>query len=181
MLFSGTWSISKLIGENGPNFKWGVLPLPVDKVNAVMIGVETLVGFKATKYPKQVADFMLWFTSKPILARWAKEVGEIPARHDLLAEGIKYENPKLREVMGVIMKDLNSSLASNQGNWPGNFYRDWVTGGDIAAISNQYSSKRLRYNKDIVNAILGTMSPKQALNDMAKYFDERLAALEASK
>jgi len=175
MFYSGTWMIPELMQKGTVNFNWGVMPLPMDKVNAVMTGPKVILGFKSTKYPKQVADFMLWLTSRPILTQWCQQLGAIPANHNLLEEGIDYGNPNLNSVMKIILTDLNNGTQI-QGNWPANFERDWIV-GDTAVITQTYYPRLVQ---DIVNAISGTMTPQQALNDVAKYFNEQMANLKAS-
>ncbi len=175
MFYSGTWMIPELMQKGSVNFNWGVMPLPVDKVNAVMTGPKVILGFKSTKYPQQVADFMLWLTSKPILTEWCQKLGAIPANHALLEKGVDYGNPELNSVMEIILKDLNEGTKPS-GNWPANFERDWIV-GNTAIITQTYYPRLVQ---DIVNAISGTMTPQQALNDVSKYFNKQMASLKSS-
>lgn len=172
MFYSGTWMIPDLMKKGTVNFNWGVMPLPKDKINAVMTGPKTIIGFKSTKYPKQTADFMLWLTSNKILTEWCQKLGDIPANHALLEKGIDYGNPELNSIMEIILKDLDNGTKPD-GNWPTNFENDWIV-GNTAVITQTYYPRLVQ---DIANAVSGTMSSQQALNDVAKYFDEQMTNL----
>lgn len=70
------------------NFKWGVLPMPMDKIRSTNPGGTFVMGFKDGKNSAEGAKFIKWLTSKEINGQLSKESNILSARRDL--QDLKY-------------------------------------------------------------------------------------------
>ena len=92
MHLSGSWELGRLQKEIGNSFDWIVAPNPCGPAACSgMPGGASLVAFKQTKSPKEVARFLDWLASEPVYAEYMALTANIPAHAGLQQHGgIKY-------------------------------------------------------------------------------------------
>ena len=129
------------------NFKWGVLPMPMDKIRSTNPGGTFVMGFKDAKNSAEGAKFIKWFTSKEIAAQYSKDFVSMSPRKDL--QDIKYGS--FDDEYVIFHNDLKISPS--------------VTGRDGA---NPAMAKINTYVREqIVKMLLDQQTAKQALENIA--------------
>jgi ABC-type sugar transport system permease subunit/ABC-type glycerol-3-phosphate transport system substrate-binding protein len=106
MFISGPWMLSQ-IEEKAPGLKgrWGVAPLPGEKVSSSYLGGCNLVLFKSTRNPGLAWEFMRFVTSKETELKWYRTTGDLPSRPDAWSDAALSANPSLQ----AFRKQLDSA------------------------------------------------------------------------
>jgi alpha-1,4-digalacturonate transport system substrate-binding protein len=125
------------------NFKWGVLPMPMDKIRSTNPGGTFLMGFKEAKNPAEGAKFIKWLTSKEIAAQYAKDFTAMSPRRDL--QDLKYG--AFDDEYAIFRNDLKVSPSA--------------TGQDGANPAMAKINTFVR--EQIVKMLLDQQTPKQTL------------------
>jgi alpha-1,4-digalacturonate transport system substrate-binding protein len=129
------------------NFKWGVLPMPMDRIRSTNPGGTFIMGFRDGKNATEGAKFIKWFTSKDVAAQYAREFVAMSPRRDL--QDLKYG--AFDDEYVIFRNDLKISPS--------------VTGRDGA---NPAMAKINTYVREqIVKMLLDQQTPKQALEAIA--------------
>lgn len=129
------------------NFKWGVLPMPMDRIRSTNPGGTFIMGFRDGKNSAEGAKFIKWFTSKDVAAQYAKEFVAMSPRRDL--QDLKYGS--FDDEYVIFRNDLKVSPS--------------VTGRDGA---NPAMAKINTYVREqIVKMLLDQQTPKQTLEAIA--------------
>jgi multiple sugar transport system substrate-binding protein len=131
-------------------FDWGMAPLLQNrKPGALVYGTNTVILSRARPAQRQAAwEFIKWFTSPEITARWALATGYVPVRRSAR------ELPIMRE---EFERDPDSRVpidmldyAFFEPRWP-----EWLRARDFLA-------------EGVKEALLGKLSPEQALRRAAE-------------
>jgi alpha-1,4-digalacturonate transport system substrate-binding protein len=109
---SGRWGLGSLQKEIGDAFDWVAAPNPCGPAACSgMPGGASLVAFKETKNPKEVARFLDWLASEPVYAEYMAMTANIPAHAGLQHGGVKYNlSPATTAAMAVFVD--NATLLS---------------------------------------------------------------------
>lgn len=129
------------------NFKWGVLPMPMDRIRSTNPGGTFIMGFRDGKNSAEGAKFIKWFTSKDVAAQYAKEFVAMSPRRDL--QDLKYGS--FDDEYVIFRNDLKISPS--------------VTGRDGANPAMARINTFVR--EQIVKMLLDQQTPKQTLEAIA--------------
>lgn len=145
MYMSGNWNLTQM--SQIKNFRWGVAPLPMDKIRSTVPGGKFVMGFKDSKNTAEAAKFIQWITSKDINIAFSKDNMTLSARKD--AKGVKYGT--FDDEIAIYQSDL--------GITPSYVGKDW---------SNPAMAKLNTFIRDqIVKVLLGQQTSKQALETIS--------------
>lgn len=152
MYMSGNWNLSQFAQIT--NFKWGVVPLPKDKIRSTVPGGKFVMGFKNSKNPAEAAKFIQWITSKEINLPFSKDNMVLSARKD--GKTLKYG--QFDDEIALYLDDLSVT--------PAYVGKDW---------SNPAMAKMNTFIRDqIVKVLLGQQTAKQALEIIQTEGDKQL-------
>ncbi|WP_299432240.1 sugar ABC transporter substrate-binding protein [uncultured Meiothermus sp.] len=141
MYMSGNWNLAQFAQISG--FRWGVMPLPRDRIRSTVPGGKFVMGFRESKNPAGAARFIQWITSKEINLPFSRDNMVLSARRD--AKGMKYG--QFDDAIAVFQSDLSVT--------PAYVGRDW---------SNPAMARLNTFIRgEIVKVLLGQQTPKQAL------------------
>ena len=105
MIFCGPWNLPKF-KNSGLEFGIGLIPAgPAG--TSTNVGGTNVVIFNTSRYAEVCYDFLLYFTSAEVQARWCKELNQIPINlqaYDL----VKYDDPFLM----VFLEQVKSAVAN---------------------------------------------------------------------
>jgi len=91
MHVGGSWMIQRYSETIGDRFDWAAIPQPCGPAGcAAMPGGAAMVGFKATKHPREVARVMEFMASEPVLKEYYERTVQIPAHKGLAQKGLTY-------------------------------------------------------------------------------------------
>ncbi|WP_248930089.1 ABC transporter substrate-binding protein [Paenibacillus hamazuiensis] len=100
MMVNGTWQIPPL--QKDAKFKWGIVPLPVNKQGGTILGGENWAITSTTKH-KDVAWDIVKFAQQPeYLKAFLKAAGRLPSRKDLIKDPI-WQEDKLMKIFADTM------------------------------------------------------------------------------
>jgi multiple sugar transport system substrate-binding protein len=138
-------------------FDMGVAPLPCNKRDAVVLaGTNVVIFAKASPEQRQAAwDFLKWFSSPEITARWADGSGYLPLRRSALTLGPMPE--RLKEHAG----------------WKGVF--DQLEHAYFEPRSKAWFDMRSYFEEVLEGALRGKISCREALNRAAERYDRAAA------
>ncbi len=89
---SGSWQIQNFADKIGDAFDWVAVPNPTGPGGSTgMPGGTTLVAFKETQHPQEVARVIEYLASHDVTAQFAAKTLIIPGNADLAKEGVKFE------------------------------------------------------------------------------------------
>ena len=148
---SGSWQVARIENAVGDAFDWRVASEPCGPAACTgMPGGAALVGFKATKYPEQVAKVIDFFASEPIHAELMARTKNVPAHKGLAARGLDYP-------------DASPQAAAALKAWGSHV-------GQISPVAYElqgYKNNRAVFNvivQRVTQAIVGEMSTAEALD-----------------
>ncbi|MCK4233009.1 ABC transporter substrate-binding protein [candidate division WOR-3 bacterium] len=156
-IISGSVVSYSFIKDLKPDFKLGIAPIPSGKSNAVIISGTNIALFANTseEQKKAALEFIIWFLSPEIQARWAYGTGYVPVRIKSLQEPLMKkrmeELPELKDVIAQL------EFAYTEPRIAG-----WLRGRQILGTEG------------IEPVLRGVKSPEEALNDCAKRIEEYL-------
>lgn len=143
MYISGNWQVAQFASTIGDSFEWKAAPNGVNVQSGGMPGGKFLMAFESAGNPEATGDFVQFLSSKESLAAYASQAMFLPARKDLLEEGIEY--PVRSDVMNSFLADLSRLPATAYSDnyhlsfGPvGNVVRDRIT----QAITGELSFSR---------------------------------------
>lgn len=107
---SGSWQVSRLQSSVGDGFEWVIAPPFCGPASCTsMPGGASLVAFKTTKSPKEVARFLDFLASEPVYREMAAKTANIPAHQALQKEGVHYEAaPKVAAALNTFTEGAAS-------------------------------------------------------------------------
>lgn len=106
---SGSWQIQNFASKIGDAFDWEAVPNPTGPGGSTgMPGGTTLVAFKETQHPNEVARVMEYLASHDVSAEFVAKTLFIPGHLDLAKEGVKYETDSkpAQAALGVFLKEV---------------------------------------------------------------------------
>ncbi|MFN4191196.1 MAG: extracellular solute-binding protein, partial [Pseudothermotoga sp.] len=156
MYVSGTWMLAQF--KEQLKFDWGAIMWPYKRQRAVMTGGKYIVPF--TEKGAKLAFFL---TNQENLAEFAGKLYLVPDRKDL-SDKINIEDPVIKPVYDLVMKDLNESGR-------GSLVADWYD-PDTASIIQK---NRTVIIDAIKSAVAKEKTPAQAFKDLAKFLREEAA------
>lgn len=147
MHFSGSWMLTNY-RDNVEGFEWGVTYMPKGKIRSSVPGGKYIGAFQNSGVEEGAVDFIQYFTSKEVNAKYAKESLFISPRKD---------NANLDYDFG---KDMFAIFANELLVTPGAAAQDWADPILIPAIQNELRD-------GIVEVMAGRMTAEEMLNDVA--------------
>lgn len=156
MYVSGTWMLAQF--KEQLKFDWGAIMWPYKRQRAVMTGGKYIVPF--TEKGAKLAFFL---TNQENLAEFAGKLYQVPDRKDL-SDKINIEDPVIKPVYDLVMKDLNESGR-------GSLVADWYD-PDTASIIQK---NRTVIIDAIKSAVAKEKTAAQAFKDLAKFLREEAA------
>jgi alpha-1,4-digalacturonate transport system substrate-binding protein len=159
--FSGSWQVQQFTSQIGNKFEWDAVPNPYGDCGSTgMPGGAALVGFKASKNPKEVAKLVEWFTSEAILGEFTAKTLFLPGHLGLAAKGITY--PASNKVLNVFLKEIPKLMPQ--------------------AYNLQYQTLTGTFNTEmrdrLSQAVNGELSLDDAIKRIQTKMDEAAAALK---
>ncbi|WP_309082906.1 ABC transporter substrate-binding protein [Chelativorans sp.] len=95
--FGGSWTLNQMDTEVGDLFEWAVMPAPCGPSSCtVMPGGGALVGFKHTKNPELVGEFIAYVAQPENYKEIIAASVEIPAAASLIEGGVEYPSASER-------------------------------------------------------------------------------------
>jgi len=110
MIFCGPWNLPKF-GSSGIDF--GVALIPAGPAGSSSnVGGNNVVILKSSRHPQQCYNFLAWFTSAPVQARWCQALQQVPinlAAYDL----VTFDNPHLKVFMEQLKTSKSNPVVTN--------------------------------------------------------------------
>ncbi|MFZ2956500.1 MAG: extracellular solute-binding protein [Candidatus Ozemobacteraceae bacterium] len=110
MIFSGPWNLPKF-GNSGIDFGVGLIPAgPAG--TSTNVGGTNVVIFNGSKNQQACFDFLTYFTSADVHARWCKALNQIPVNlksYDL----VKYDDPHLMTFLEQMKSAVANPIVTN--------------------------------------------------------------------
>lgn len=128
------------------NFKWGVAPMPRDKIRSTNPGGTFLMTFQKSKNAEEAAKFMKWFTGKDVNAAYVKDSIMLSPRKD--GTGLNYG--QWNDEFKIFSADLKVS--------PSYIGREWA--------NPSFAKLNTFIRGEIVKVLLGQQTSKQALSNI---------------
>lgn len=91
MAILGQWNITYLDDNIKQNFKWNVTFIPRSKTQTTSLGGTPVVGWKKTKYPKEVGAFFEFFTSQEMIKLFDEMANYVPVRSDMTEQKLTFQ------------------------------------------------------------------------------------------
>ncbi len=104
MYISGNWQVAQFADTIGDSFEWAAIPNGVNRQSGGMPGGKYVMALAGTEQPKAVADLVEFLASRESVERFVSEAMFLPARKDLLEEGVDY--PVRSDVMNTFLGGL---------------------------------------------------------------------------
>ncbi len=105
MIFTGPWNLPKFTGSK-MEFGVGLVPSGPDGSRS-NVGGNNAVVFRSSKHPKPCYDFLTYFTSAEVQAKWCMKLNQIPVNlkaYDL----VKFEDKNLN----VFLEQMKTSVGN---------------------------------------------------------------------
>lgn len=156
-LISGSIVSYSFIKALNPEFDLGMAPVPSGKTDAVVIsGTNIAIFASATEDEKRAAlEFIMWFLSPEVQARWAQGTGYVPVRISSLDQPLMKERIDAQEGLKGVLAQLN--YAHTEPRIAG-----WLGGRQILGT------------KGVEPALRGVKTPREALRDCAREMEKYL-------
>jgi len=163
LYLSGSWQLNRMDKQIGNAFDWEAVPNPCGPTACTgMPGGAALVGFKQTKSPKEVAEFLDFLAQPAIYKEMMEQTDNIPAEQTLLKAGVEFKS--LSPAGAAAMK---SFLASAQKLDP------------LAYKLQGYKYNRVIFDATVnrlSQAIAGQLTLDQAYQRITEDIKQQLAA-----
>ncbi|MFP4011537.1 MAG: ABC transporter substrate-binding protein [Spirochaetaceae bacterium] len=114
MYISGNWQVAQFDETIEDSFEWRAIPNGVNERSGGMPGGKYVMAFEGTEHPEEVADVLEYLASRESVEQYVSEAMFLPAREDLLDEGVDYP---------VRSDDMNTFL-EGLGRLPSSAYTD---------------------------------------------------------
>jgi len=158
MHFAGNWMLTNY-RENIENFDWGVAYMPKDKIRSSVVGGKFVAGFKDSDDKEAAVDFLKYFSSQKVNAKFCEESLFLSARTD---------NSKLNYSFGSDMFEIFSNELAVSPPEAGS---DWAYN---EAMSRIYDDIR----QNIVKSIQHEITAKEAVENMEELAESEIEDLE---
>lgn len=145
--FAGSWMMTNY-RDNIKDFEWGVTYMPQGKMRSSVPGGKYIAAFQNSKVEKEAADFIQYFTSKEVNAKYCVDSLFLSPRKD---------NAELNYSFG---KDFFKIFADELKNTSPKAAKDWAHPSLTASISNDLRD-------GVVEAIAGKSTAKNMLDKVA--------------
>lgn len=154
MHFSGSWMMTNY-RDNIKDFEWGVTYMPKGKIRSSVPGGKYIGTFKNSGNEKEAAEFIEFFTSKEVNAKYCKESLFISPRKD----NAELDYPFGKEFFKVFANELNATSGAAS--------KDWADSTVIPKIGNDVRDA-------IIKVLAGEATAQEALNEVAEKGQEIL-------
>jgi alpha-1,4-digalacturonate transport system substrate-binding protein len=154
MHLSGNWMLSNYKDIN--DFEWGVTYLPKGTMNSSVPGAKFIMGFKGTKVEKETAELIKYLTSKEINSQYCQESLFMSPRKD--SSELNYSFGK--EMFKIFAEELKNTTPKAAN--------DWSRSDLMPKITTDYKN-------NIIEAVQGKVTSKQALDKIAATADKAIA------
>lgn len=146
--FSGSWMMTNY-RDNIKDFEWGVTYMPKGKIRSSVPGGKYIAAFQNSKAEKEAADFIQYFTSKDVNAKYCMDSLFLSPRKD---------NAELNYSFG---KDYFKTFSEELQVTPVKAAKDWAHPSLTASISNDLK-------EGIVSVIAGKSTSKDMLEKVTQ-------------
>lgn len=107
MYMSGSWNVGRFSTDIGTTFDWDVVPNPAGVGGSTgMPGGSSVVAFRDTDHPAEVAALMEFMIQPEITAEFAARTLFIPGHNEVAATGVEFETD-----LAAASNSLNGFLA----------------------------------------------------------------------
>ena len=154
---SGNWVLSNY--KDIKDFEWSVTYLPKKEIRSSIPGGKFVMGFNNSGVEDETAKFIIYLSSKDATSKYCRESLFISPRKD--SHDLDYAFAK--NELKIFINEMNASTPKT-GN-------DWSYQEIIAKISTEYKT-------NIVEAIMGNKTPKQALDKVVELGDQTIKELK---
>lgn len=148
MHFAGSWMMTNY-RDNVKDFEWGVTYMPKGTIRSSVPGGKYIAAFQGSKVEKEAADFIQYFTSKEVNAKYASESLFLSPRKD---------NAELNYSFG---KDYFKIFSDELNNSTPKAAKDWAHPTLTANISNDLRD-------GIVEVLAGKSTAKAMLDKITE-------------
>lgn len=152
---SGNWMLSNY--KDIENFEWGVTYMPKEATRSSVPGGKYVMGFKGSGVEEETAEFIKYLASQEVNAKYTSQSLFISPRKD---------NAQLDYAFG---KEMFEVFSNELANTPAAAANDWSK----QTLVTKFMPVDVKNN--IVEAVAGKMTPKEALDASAKKIDEVIA------
>lgn len=152
--FSGNWMISNY--RDITDFEWGITYSPIGEIRSSVPGGKYVMAFENSGVEDEAAAFILYLASQEVNAKFTSESLFISPRKDNAV--LDYEYGK--EMFAVFANELD--------NTPAAAARDWAQQEILPKVQNEIRDS-------IVEVLLGNVTAKDALDDVAVKINEAIA------
>lgn len=150
MYISGNWQVAQFAETIGDDFEWRAVPNGVNEQSGGMPGGKYIMAFEGSEHPEAVADLVEFLSSRESVAQYVSEAMFLPAREDLLEEGVDY--PVRSDVMNTFLEGL--------GRLPSSAYTDNYH-QSFGPVANVVRDR-------VTQAITGEISVDEAMRQMQR-------------
>ncbi len=158
MHFAGNWMMTNY-RDNIENFDWGVAYMPKGEIRSSVVGGKYVAGFKDSDNKEAAVDFMKYFSSQEVNAKFCEESLFLSARTD---------NNKLNYSFGSDMFEIFSNELAVSPPEAGS---DWAYN---EAMSRIYDDIR----QNIVKSIQKEITPKEAVENIEELAESEIEEME---
>lgn len=154
MHLSGNWMLSNY--KDIKDFEWGVTYLPKGTINSSVPGAKFIMGFKGTKVEKETAELIKYLTSKEVNSQYCQEALFMSPRKD--SSELNYSFGK--EMFKVFAEELKNTTPKAANDW---------------SRSDLMPKIVTDYKNNIIEAVQGKQTSKQALDKIADVADKAIS------
>ena len=158
MHFAGNWMLTNY-RDNIENFDWGVAYMPKGKIRSSVVGGKFVAGFKDSDNKEASVDFLKYFSSQDVNAKFCEESLFLSARTD---------NSKLNYSFGSDMFEIFSNELAVSPPEAGS---DWAYN---EAMSRIYDDIR----QNVVKSIQKEITPKEAVENIEELAESEIEDME---
>ncbi len=158
MHFAGNWMLANY-RENITDFEWGVAYMPYEERRSSVVGGKFISSFRDAEHPDEAAEFIEYFASQDVNAKFCSESLFLSARKD--NANLEYEFGS--EMFAIFSNELAVSPPAAGSDWAHNKIM-----GPIYGDIRDY----------VVEAIQGRKTPEEAVAAIEELGNEVLADLD---
>jgi len=158
MHFAGNWMLTNY-RDNIENFDWGVAYMPKGKTRSSVVGGKFVAGFKDSDSKKEAVDFIKYFSSQKVNAKFCEESLFLSARTD---------NNKLNYSFGSDMFEIFSNELAVSPAVAGS---DWAYNEVMSVIYDEIRNT-------LVESIQHEITPKEAVEKIGELAKSEIEEME---
>ncbi len=152
---SGSWQVKAMV-DGIKNFQWTAGPNPYVTTRSSVLGYKFVSTFSNAKYTATGADFIKFFTSKDMNAKYAVTLTTIPARTDVGT--VDYGNAQATSALNNLGHELAISPIAASSD---------VTNPAMAYVWNPLK-------ENIIDVVVGKKTAQAAVTTVNKVIDDAL-------